>query len=344
MRQVDRDGGPPKLSICIPTYNFGAFIEATLRSALVQMQPGVEIVVLDSASTDDTPAVVERLQRSWSCIRYVRAVRKEGIDRDLAHAVSLACGEYCWLFSADDIMAAGALQTVLRAIACPHDVFICQHSNADIAMREIDACHPVLDVGEITTFELSDPDERARYFSLALTTEAFFSFMSGLVVRKARWDAGTLDPDFDGSCWAHVARFFALMPRGLRVRYLPSVLLHRRGGNDSFASDGVVRRFALAIDGFERIVAKFCDEAGRQRDDIRRVLRKEFPLRAFLYAKSVCLASGGGEDVRLLNRLMRQIHSGQGMSSALKLASYDTFPVALYAVLRRAVHLVRRLA
>ena len=52
-----------RLSICIPTYNFGEFIGATLQSIIKQATDEVEIVVVDGASTDNTAEVVRAFQR-----------------------------------------------------------------------------------------------------------------------------------------------------------------------------------------------------------------------------------------------------------------------------------------
>ena len=98
-----------RLSVCIPTYNFGAFIGETLQSIAAQLQDGVEIVVLDGGSTDDTAEVVGAFAQRYPQIRYHRRPERGGIDRDMARTVALARGEYCWLFGADDTMRAGAL-------------------------------------------------------------------------------------------------------------------------------------------------------------------------------------------------------------------------------------------
>jgi glycosyltransferase involved in cell wall biosynthesis len=47
-------GRPPLVSICIPTFNRGRYIDATLRSALRQTYEPLELVIVDDASTDDT--------------------------------------------------------------------------------------------------------------------------------------------------------------------------------------------------------------------------------------------------------------------------------------------------
>ena len=46
-------------SVCIPNYNYAAYIERTIRSVLAQTYPHYEIVVVDNASTDDSAKVVE---------------------------------------------------------------------------------------------------------------------------------------------------------------------------------------------------------------------------------------------------------------------------------------------
>jgi abequosyltransferase len=54
-----------RLSICIPTYNFGEFIGETLKSVTDQARNGVEIIVVDGASTDNTAEIVRDFQRRF---------------------------------------------------------------------------------------------------------------------------------------------------------------------------------------------------------------------------------------------------------------------------------------
>jgi abequosyltransferase len=275
---VDRVTDPRiALSVCIPTHNFGPFIGETLRSIVLQMTPKVEVVVLDSASTDDTSRIVAGFQEKHERVRYVYGDRKNGIDRDLAHVASLARGEYCWLFSADDIMREGAIATVLHEIESSRpDLLLCMHSNNSLSMQEIDACHPVLRLDRNTDFFLHDIEQQRRYFSLAQTTEAFFSFMSSLIVRRASWESVPLRDEFVGTCWSHVGRLFELMRTRLHVRFLAQALLARRADNDSFAQHGRVRRFSIAIEGLQNIVEAFWGTDSFQSHEMRRVLRNEF--------------------------------------------------------------------
>src|SRR6185369_14291602 len=117
---------------------------------------------------------------------------------------------------------------------------------------------------------------------------AFFSFISGIVIRTFVWDRGQMDPLFATSCWAHGVRIFRVAPQGLRVAYTPEVWLDQRGENDSFARAGVVNRFRIAIEGYQAIGDAIFGHDSAEAFHIRRVLRNEFTLRMFLYAKTLC--------------------------------------------------------
>jgi abequosyltransferase len=333
-----------RLSVCVPTYNFGPFIGETLESILCQMQSGVEIVVLDSGSTDQTSSVVVDLQRNHACLRYERVAERQGIDRDMARVVGLARGDYCWLFSADDLMENGALARVLTEIEHAHDVYVCMHSNETREMQKIDYSHPVLNITEDVSFELADPEQQLRYFGLAQTTEAFFSFISGLIVKRSTWNAVQINEEFVGTCWAHVARLFEIIQSGLMVKFVAAVFVRRRGENDSFSTQGVVRRYALAIQGYEKLYLHFWGNDSRQAFHIRRVLRNEFPIRIFIAAKALCLANPEKEDKRLLDHLMACTYQDTSLSSILKRVTYRVVPIALYRLARVVYNRFRRKA
>lgn len=332
-----------RLSICIPTHNFGQFIGETLVSVLSQISPGVEIVVLDSASTDETRSVVLGLQKEHGCLRYEFAAHRGGIDRDMARVVDLARGEYCWLFSADDVMVEGAVAKVLAELDRPHDLYICMHSDETVKMEVVNPAHDVLRLFKDDSFDLADLGHQLRYFKLAKTTEAFFSFISGLIVRKKKWDEIPINDRFVGSCWAHVARLFELMPRGLTVRFLAVTLVRRRGDNDSFASTGVVRRYALAIQGYQSLASHFWGDASSQAFHIRRVLRNEFRLRAFIAAKAMCIAEPQVESRPLLDLLMNRTYSDWTVMSVLARTVYRLLPNAVYLPARSAYKYLRRI-
>lgn len=298
-----------RLSIAIPTYDFSATIGATLDSILAQNEADVEIVILDSG-TDDTAKIVSSRASGGAPIRYIHAGDRCGIDRDMIKLVELTRSEHVWLFSADDIMRPGAISQVMSLLEDHQpDVLLIRHSNCRFDMAVIHPDYPVLQ-GESRSFMLDGAAARASYFAAAQTTEALFSYMSGLVVRRDAWDALGRGKLFLGTCWSHAARLLSgAAADALRVYYCSDVLIDRRGDNDSFAQHGVVARYALAIEGYLGIVGALFGSEGPEMAHTRRILRKEFGIIMFLLAKQRCQRNPS-EDAMRLDRLFESIMVG----------------------------------
>jgi glycosyltransferase involved in cell wall biosynthesis len=113
--------GQPTVSVIIPAYNAGKYLEATLDSVLAQTQPPMEVLVVDDGSTDDTPAILQRYSRP---VRWFRQENSgEGPSRNTG--LAQATGEYIAFLDADDVCApnrleqqAAALRRVPEAVAC----------------------------------------------------------------------------------------------------------------------------------------------------------------------------------------------------------------------------------
>ena len=275
-----------KLSICIPTYNFGKFIGETLESIIPQLNEKTEIVILDGGSTDNTKEVVQHYQKLNSNIHYFQQPEKGGIDKDMHLSVEYARGDYCWLFSSDDIMQKNAIKHLLSEIEEGHDVYLCNFTICDFDVKITMEEHFILKDRTPKVYNLSDTSVRKSYFGSAIATPAFFSFMSSLVIKRSRWmENSHHEPNFFGSCWAHAARIFRMIPKGLVVKHLPNSFLRKRSFNDSFMDRGFIHRIGIAIDGYHHIGNVIFGDQSDEAFHIRRTLRNEFPLRTFISAK-----------------------------------------------------------
>ncbi len=104
------DGRPwPRLSIVTPSYNQAPFLEATIRSVLLQGYPALEYVVVDGASTDESRTIIERYA-PWLSYWVSEP------DGGQSHAINkgLACcgGEVFNWVNSDDQLMPGALAEV----------------------------------------------------------------------------------------------------------------------------------------------------------------------------------------------------------------------------------------
>jgi abequosyltransferase len=189
-----------EISICISTRNRGAFIGETLESIVSQATDQVEIVVLDGASTDNTQEVVEAYVECFPGLRYFRKETNMGIDRDFANAVDLARGEYCWLFTDDDILKPGALRVVLDSLKDDYALMIVNSEvrNADLS-RLLQARRLELEANRIYK-------SNENHLLLA-DTGAYLSFIGGIIIKRQVWSVREKERYF-GSYFIHVGVIF----------------------------------------------------------------------------------------------------------------------------------------
>jgi glycosyltransferase involved in cell wall biosynthesis len=131
----------PRISVVIPSYNQGAFLEETLRSVLSQGYPNLEVLVLDGGSTDNS---VDILERYAPYLQYRRSQKDGGQAAAIAEGLRMATGEICAYLNSDDVLAADSLHVVGHAFATNPDVgwligdscMIDSHSHAYHYLRE----------------------------------------------------------------------------------------------------------------------------------------------------------------------------------------------------------------
>jgi len=170
----------PLLSICIATYNRASYIGETLDSIIPQLDDDVEILVVDGASTDDTETVVRNFVRNESRMRYVRLPAKGGVDQDYDKSIELAHGEFCWLFTDDDLLRPGAVSAVKVAITEGYGLIVV---NAEVRDRGL-AVVLVDQQIAIEDNKIYAPDEMEALFIDTLT---YLSFIGAVVIRRKIW-------------------------------------------------------------------------------------------------------------------------------------------------------------
>jgi glycosyltransferase involved in cell wall biosynthesis len=109
------DGAPwPKISIVTPSFNYGQFLEETIRSVLLQGYPDLEYFVLDGGSSDGSADIIERYS-PW--LAYWHSRRDAGQADAINSALGLATGLWFHNVNADDVLLPGALAAIGAAPA-----------------------------------------------------------------------------------------------------------------------------------------------------------------------------------------------------------------------------------
>lgn len=101
-------GRPPKISVCVPTYNRAPLLGNFLSSILDQTYTDFEVIVSDNCSTDATQEIVASFADSR--LRYYRNEANIGPYPNMNRLVALARGEYVCIVHDDDLYAEEFLQ------------------------------------------------------------------------------------------------------------------------------------------------------------------------------------------------------------------------------------------
>ncbi|MBK5275008.1 MAG: glycosyltransferase family 2 protein [Desulfuromonadales bacterium] len=94
-----------KVSVCIPTYNYAAFLAETIESILSQHFADFELLIIDDNSTDDTRSIVERYTRKDPRIRFSVNPWNLGMVENWNLCLAQARGEYIKFVFGDDLLA-----------------------------------------------------------------------------------------------------------------------------------------------------------------------------------------------------------------------------------------------
>jgi glycosyltransferase involved in cell wall biosynthesis len=96
----------PRISVVMPSFNQGRFIEESLQSILDQNYPNLELIIMDGGSTDNTRAILEKYAHRFA---YWTSESDGGQTKALRKGFARATGEIeCWLNS-DDLFEPGVL-------------------------------------------------------------------------------------------------------------------------------------------------------------------------------------------------------------------------------------------
>jgi glycosyltransferase involved in cell wall biosynthesis len=202
----------PRISIITPSYNQGKYIERTIRSVLTQDVEGLEYMVIDGGSTDETVKILKRHNDRFYWISEKDRGHSDAINKGIAHSSAPIVG---WLNS-DDIYYPGALASVLE--------FFSAHPDVDVAYG--DANH----IDEKDAFiekYLTEPWNWERLLETCFISQPAAFVRRQVFDRHGLMDLG-LRQSMDYEYWIRLGK------QGVRFQYLPKLLAATRLHGEAF--------------------------------------------------------------------------------------------------------------
>lgn len=103
----------PKLSIIVPSFNQGDYLEETLLSIINQQYPNLELIVIDGGSTDRS---LDILKFYDTHIAYWISEQDKGQSNAINKGLEKATGEWVAWMNSDDCYLEGALHYIFNEI------------------------------------------------------------------------------------------------------------------------------------------------------------------------------------------------------------------------------------
>jgi glycosyltransferase involved in cell wall biosynthesis len=117
------------LSVVLPNFNHARWLGQSLRALAEQAGQGVEIVVVDDGSTDESVALIKRLAQIYPFVRLMRHERNMGVAAAIRTGLSAVTGEFLFVPAADDLVLPGLFQCAVSALrAKPEAALFCSQA------------------------------------------------------------------------------------------------------------------------------------------------------------------------------------------------------------------------
>jgi len=112
----------PLVTVIIPSYNYGIFIDQAIRSVLRQdIVHLTEIIIVDDGSTDDTERIVKKYASHR--IKYIYQ-NNRGLSSARNTGIKNSCGKFLQFLDADDLLGKNAISGRLEMMSQNPDVQI----------------------------------------------------------------------------------------------------------------------------------------------------------------------------------------------------------------------------
>ena len=103
----------PKVTVVVPSYNQGFYLEETLLSIIRQNYPALELIVIDGGSTDNSVEVIKKYE---NYIKYWISEKDRGQSHAINKGFERATGDWVAWMNSDDCYLEGAFKYIFDGL------------------------------------------------------------------------------------------------------------------------------------------------------------------------------------------------------------------------------------
>lgn len=104
----------PLVSIVCLCHNQAKFVKESIHSVLDQTYPNIQLIVVDDASTDESPAIIQKLVEEHPAIKFIPLQHNVGNCKAFNIGFTFARGEFIIDLAADDVFVAQRIERQIR--------------------------------------------------------------------------------------------------------------------------------------------------------------------------------------------------------------------------------------
>ena len=246
------------VSVIIPAYNARAWVADSVKSALDQSYPAVEIIVIDDGSSDSTAELVAA--KFGSAVHLLRQAN-QGQAHATATGMAVARGQWIAFLDSDDLWDAGKLAAQVEYLG-RHPEIAAVYSDAE-EFREWGVDHQSYIQKHAA---LRDP---ARVVQAIVGRHV--PLRSTVMLRKAFLVEHGIQVDTQSGSVDDIGLFLEIAARGGRFGWIDRVTTFRRMHDQNF-SRGHLKRFTSRIPMYHRLLARCQNAPADWKREVRKAL------------------------------------------------------------------------
>lgn len=179
----------PRISVCIPAYRRAGHLPALLKSIVQQSARPYEVVIREDDS--DERSSIARVVSDFTSqlpIVYIENPHTYGYDANVRACIEAASGEYCLMMGNDDLLCAGAIETISRVIEASGGPGVISRAYAVFNGEPDNIVQEIRHFSGIRIFNPGYEAIVALYRRTGVLSGLVFNRQAAQEVQTARWD------------------------------------------------------------------------------------------------------------------------------------------------------------